>query len=117
MQFKKYPKTFCSKLIVKIDSIQSYPTLIIFRNGKKIEEYSGDRLADAIVDHMMALADPNWAPPPSALVTLTESNFTDYVKKVKLSLVMFYAPWCKHCKQVKPGAHPSSSLSLLKYDF
>ena len=89
--------------LAKVYFVQAYPTLIIFKNGEKFQDYTGDRSGEAIINHMMALNDPNWVPPPSAIVTLTADNFTKFVKDEKLSLAMFYAPWCKHCKQVMPG--------------
>ena len=88
--------------LAKEHMIQGFPTLTIFKKGAKFEDYSGERNADAIIAHMQKLADPNWAPPPSAVVQLTADNFTKFVKNEKLSLVMWYAPWCKHCKQVMP---------------
>ena len=33
---------------------------------------------------------------------LTDENFKSSLKKRKHSLVMFYAPWCGHCKAAKP---------------
>ena len=33
---------------------------------------------------------------------LTDENFKSFLKKRKHSLVMFYAPWCGHCKAAKP---------------
>ena len=48
-------------------------------------------------------SDPNWEPPPSAVVVLAADNFTKFVKEQKLVLVEWYAPWCKHCKQLEPG--------------
>ena len=51
---------------------------------------------------MRKQADPNWAPPPSAVIKLTNDNFTKVAKTKELMLVMFYAPWCKHCKQLEP---------------
>ena len=37
-----------------------------------------------------------------AAVELTESTFEDYITNNSLVLVMFYAPWCGHCKRMKP---------------
>ena len=91
--------------LAKVYFVQAYPTLIIFKNGEKFQDYTGDRSGEAIINHMMALNDPNWVPPPSPIITLTTDNFTKFVNDNKLSLVMFYAPWCKHCKQVLPGKY------------
>lgn len=82
--------------------VQGFPTLILFRKGEKVEDYSGERTAEAMVEYMLKMNDPNWKPPPSAIVHLGADNFTKFVKEEKLSLVMFYAPWCKHCKQIMP---------------
>ena len=38
----------------------------------------------------------------SSVVHLTGSDFDKAVKRKKHSLVMFYAPWCGHCKKAKP---------------
>jgi len=88
--------------LAKEHMIQGFPTLSVFKKGVKFEDFSGERSADAIIAYMRKLNDPNWAPPPSAVVTLTADNFTKFVKNEKLSLAMWYAPWCKHCKQVMP---------------
>ena len=42
---------------------------------------------------MKLRADPNWKPPPEAVLTLTKDNFTEIVDKETLMLVEFYAPW------------------------
>ena len=52
---------------------------------------------------MLRMNNPDWKPPPSAVVDLVSENFTSFVKNKDIALVMWYAPWCKHCKQVKPG--------------
>ncbi len=33
---------------------------------------------------------------------LTDATFKSFLKKKKHALVMFYAPWCGHCKAAKP---------------
>ncbi len=95
--------------------VQGYPTLIIFKNGEKFQDYTGERDVETIVNYMMALNDPNWVPPPSAVLTMTNDNFTKFVKAEKLSLVMFYAPWCKHCKQVYPGRKNMQVILKLRF--
>jgi thiol-disulfide isomerase/thioredoxin len=36
------------------------------------------------------------------VVHLTGADFDKAVKRKKHSLIMFYAPWCGHCKKAKP---------------
>lgn len=88
--------------LAKEHFIQGFPTLTIFRYGEKVEDYKGPRTADGIVEYMLRMNDPNWKPPPSAVVELVSENFTSWVKNKDIALIMWYAPWCKHCKQVKP---------------
>lgn len=46
-------------------------------------------------------SDPNWKPPPEAVVTLTKDNFTETVNSESLMLVEFYAPWYENHSQCK----------------
>ena len=36
------------------------------------------------------------------IITLDNSNFTDYIEKNKPIVVLFYAPWCGHCQAFAP---------------
>ena len=46
--------------------------------------------------------EPAWNTVKSAVQHLTGSNF-DMIKDKSAALVMFYAPWCGHCKKAKPS--------------
>ena len=82
--------------------VQGFPTLILFRKGVKVEEYSGGRVSSELVSYMRKQADPDWKPPPSVVVSLSMDNFTKTVKSKEMVLVWWFAPWCKHCKQLEP---------------
>ena len=73
--------------------VQGFPTLILFRKGVKVEDYSGPRTSKEIVSYMRLQADPDWKPPPSMVLPLTMDNFTKTAKAKDMMVVWFYAPW------------------------
>jgi protein disulfide-isomerase A1 len=46
------------------------------------------------------------------VVQLTDANFKEFIQENPLTLVKFYAPWCGHCKQMKPAYIEAASLLL-----
>ncbi|XP_050304030.1 protein disulfide-isomerase A5 [Anthonomus grandis grandis] len=90
-------------------NVKGYPTVIYFSKGEQL--YSPNvREAAKIVDFMRDPKEPPpppppekpWSEEPSDVLHLNEENFKPVLKKKKHVLVMFYAPWCGHCKKAKP---------------
>jgi thiol-disulfide isomerase/thioredoxin len=45
----------------------------------------------------------------------TETQFTELVAKNEFVLVMFYAPWCGHCKSFKPAFAAAATKALGRF--
>jgi len=43
---------------------------------------------------------------------LTDANFAAKIKEHKWIMVVFYAPWCPHCKQFVPKVHLAEAKLL-----
>nr|WDU65913.1 putative disulfide isomerase Tcis_disulfideisomerase_A5like [Tityus cisandinus] len=89
--------------------ITGYPTVKYFKNGEFLFDVNL-RTADKIEEFMKDPKEPPPPPPPeipwhsvpSDVVHLDEENFKPFLKRKKHVLIMFYAPWCGHCKKAKP---------------
>lgn len=88
--------------VAKRYDISGYPTIKLFKKGEAVEDYRGARTAGAIVEYMRMHGDPNYAPPPSAVLVLSTSNFTETINSKKLILVDFYITGCRHCDALMP---------------
>lgn len=100
-------------------NITSFPTLIYFENGAPKFPYEGENNKEAIVAFMKnPSATPpqkekevDWSTDPdSEIVHLMTSNFDVSLKDEKSALVMFHAPWCGHCKRMKPSYEQAAVL-------
>ncbi|KAI3380237.1 hypothetical protein SNEBB_010805 [Seison nebaliae] len=106
MKLNKPPATFgCINVkeneeFIDKFSIKKKPEMILFKNGEATPYEGGWEMAD-IISSMMKEIDPNFVPPIDPVAILTKDNFEDFIGR-PLSLVMFYAPWCGHCKNLMP---------------
>lgn len=90
-------------------NITGFPTLIYFEDGEEKYRYQGKHDKSSIVEWMRnpspstpPLKEDEWKDEPSEVVHLSDSTFDDFIGSNPSVLVMFYAPWCGHCKAMKP---------------
>ncbi|CAH1775049.1 unnamed protein product [Owenia fusiformis] len=90
--------------------IKGYPTIKYFKNGEMQFDYTKGRTTEDLVAFMKdpkappppPPAEPAWSDTPSEVNHLTDATFNKFVTGTEHTLVMFYAPWCGHCKKAKP---------------
>uniref|UniRef100_A0A2A4JWB4 Thioredoxin domain-containing protein n=1 Tax=Heliothis virescens TaxID=7102 RepID=A0A2A4JWB4_HELVI len=98
--------------IRQLYNITGFPTLLYYEKGQYKLPYNGENKRQAIVDFMRdpttamqqkkkEVVDESWSE-DTDVVHLTAANFEDTLAKIKNALVVFYAPWCGHCKRIKP---------------
>eukprot|EP00118_Oscarella_pearsei_P015366 m.138527 g.138527 ORF g.138527 m.138527 type:complete len:765 (+) comp38247_c0_seq18:43-2337(+) len=89
--------------------VSGYPTVKYFKDGQFAWDFH-ERTADKIIEFMKDPQEPPPPPPPDRpwneeapeVEHLTSSTMGNFLKKKKHALVMYYAPWCGHCKAMKP---------------
>ncbi|CAF4287621.1 unnamed protein product, partial [Adineta steineri] len=109
-----------SQSMCKEHEVQGYPTIKYFSFGKFVSSYEDARTEEAFVEFMTnpeeqskkvkptpAPADPAefWkeATGYEHVHMLQSNTFDSIVGPASKALVMFYAPWCGHCKTSKPA--------------
>jgi len=108
--------------------VRGFPTIKIFgANKKSPEDFQGERTANGIVQAAQRAAQKivqdrmggrssgsgKGSSSEDDVIELTESNFKKLVMQSEdMWLVEFFAPWCGHCKNLKP--HWDKAASELK---
>lgn len=79
--------------------------------------YEGENNKNAIVSFMKnpevpltKIQEPEWSDTDSEIVHLTAASFDPVIKEEASVLVMFYAPWCGHCKRMKPEYEKAAAI-------
>lgn len=81
-------------------NITGFPTLLYYKNGKKLFRYGGEYTKESLVEWMKNPEPPkekqeeNWADENLHVTFLTSDNFDEFIEKNRAVLVMFFAP-CK----------------------
>lgn len=108
-----------NSIIRKQYNITGFPTLLYYENGRMKHTFDGENNKAGIVAFMKNPAapppakpkEPDWASEPSSeIVHLGSANFEPALKDEKSALVMFYAPWCGHCKKMKPEYEKAATI-------
>ncbi|CAK1554843.1 unnamed protein product [Leptosia nina] len=91
-------------------NITGFPTLLLFEKGRFRTVYSGENKREALVKYVKDPKEQPRAPEPpeswqedTQLQHLTMETFDSMLQQVDSALVVFYAPWCGHCKNLKPN--------------
>ncbi|XP_053900334.1 protein disulfide-isomerase A5 isoform X1 [Malaclemys terrapin pileata] len=91
-------------------NVRGYPTICYFEKGKFLFHYENyGATAKDIAEWLQNPQPPQpqapetpWADEENAVYHLMDEDFDKFIKEHSSVLVMFHAPWCGHCKKMKP---------------
>uniref|UniRef100_H2YZQ8 Thioredoxin domain-containing protein n=1 Tax=Ciona savignyi TaxID=51511 RepID=H2YZQ8_CIOSA len=88
------------------EGVMGYPTLKLFHPSRDSLRYKGARDFESLKSFVVAAVNPlpdpaQFAIPNEGLHELTDENFENHVSSGH-HFVMFFAPWCGHCKRLEP---------------
>ncbi|KAG2459695.1 PDIA5 isomerase, partial [Polypterus senegalus] len=107
------------KVVAEKYHVSGFPTVKYFEDGEEKFTLPHLRTKDKIIEWLHNPQAPpppeqSWEEKPSHVSHLAAEDFKDFLKKKKHALVMFYAPWCPHCKNAVP--HFTLAADLFKED-
>jgi protein disulfide-isomerase-like protein len=113
--------TMAGRDVIYEFNITGYPTIVYFEKGTKKFDYGGGRKKDEIIKWMNnpeapqpKEEEPSWSDEENDVVHLTEETFGDALAGTSSLLVMFYAPWCGHCKKMKPEYERAAATLIVE---
>lgn len=83
--------------------IKGFPTLLFFKDGKKVDSYQGDRKMESFknyIDQTIGNVKKSEDSQRGSVLDIDAVNFDETFKKKGLLFVKFFAPWCGHCKNM-----------------
>ncbi|XP_061861138.1 LOW QUALITY PROTEIN: protein disulfide-isomerase A5 [Colius striatus] len=108
-----------NKALAERYHISGFPTLKYFKDGEEKYTLPHLRTQKKIIDWLLnpeapPPPEPAWEEKQTSVIHLVGEDFRESLKKKKHSLVMFYAPWCPHCKNAIP--HFTTAAEVFKED-